>query len=124
MGRGRNKQQGYSDQYGEVGVSQDREMHSIGRQGTNSGTGGGSAGRTSTKGAVTYTRQLPKFLQKHAHLLAKAPAEAEEGVTQPEDDGGDDDDDQHDVVWQHASHGCHYGSRQVNPDCCLSSLGV
>lgn len=98
MGRGRNKQQGgYSDQYGEVGVSQDREIHGIGRQGTNSGTGGGSAGRTTTKGGVTYTRQLPKFLQKHAHLLAKAPAEAEEAVAQPEDDQHDDD-ERHDVV--------------------------
>lgn len=59
------------------------------------GSGGGTAGRTSVKGSVSYTRQLPKFLQKHAHLLAKAPAEAE-AVAEPDD--APEDDDTHDAV--------------------------
>lgn len=96
MGRGRRGHAAYSDQYGEVGVSQDRDMPPMGKQTMGSGSGGGTAGRTTVKGSVSYTRQLPKFLQKHAHLLAKAPAEAEAVGAEPDD--VPDNDDTHDAV--------------------------
>jgi hypothetical protein len=44
-------------------------------------TGGGDAGK-STKGPnLTFQRQLPKFLQPHAHLLAR-PANEEAPVVE------------------------------------------
>lgn len=70
-------------------------MPPLGKQSMGGGSGGGTAGRTSVKGSVNYTRQLPKFLQKHAHLLAKAPAEAA-AVAEPDD--VPEDDDVHDAV--------------------------
>lgn len=98
MGRRGHQQTPYSDQYGEVGGSQDRDMPPLGKQSMGAGSGGGTAGRTSVKGSVSYQRQLPKFLQKHAHLLGKPPAEVE-AVAEP--DELPEDDDVHDVVCPH-----------------------
>ena len=50
------------DQFGEVGGSQDKQQFS-GFSGRGM-TGGGSAGGSKKGGDVSYTRQVPKFLQK------------------------------------------------------------
>lgn len=80
MGRGRGKGRGggeeREDQYGGGFGSQDREEHfSAGRGGKSGGgggmTGGGEAGGSKKGSQVSYTRQVPKFLQAHAHLLGK-----------------------------------------------------
>ena len=54
------------DQYGESMVSQDRD---IGGFSGKTGSSGGNAGGGTRKG-VQLVRHVPKFLQKHAHLLA------------------------------------------------------
>lgn len=57
-----------SDQYGDVGKSQDRDEAFLG--GGGGFRGGGSAGISrGAKGNITYERRLPKFLQPYAHLM-------------------------------------------------------
>jgi tetratricopeptide (TPR) repeat protein len=91
MGRGRGRGRGgrggsgrggggdgdgdFEDQYGASMVSQDRGQHAPARgRGGGGGTGGGDAGGGRGGRGVAFdeiapTRELPKFLQAHAHLL-------------------------------------------------------
>lgn len=114
------------DQYGGGFGSQDRQEHFNAGQGSKSGsgggfTGGGEAGNVLThlsfsclcrhpmdipciqtaggskKGSqVSYVRQVPKFLQAHAHLLGKgavASLAGPEGATLVQDVDSDKEDD-------------------------------
>lgn len=71
MGKRKNTHE-FSDQYGESGP-QDREDFGGGGgagRGGGGGRGGGSAGRSRAGGvSLTFSRQLPKFLQAYAHML-------------------------------------------------------
>ena len=79
-GRGSGKDSGgYEDQYG-GGWSGGHKDHGGGGSGGGGGgggggTGGGSAGGGAKGKGVTYERQLPKFLQQHAHLLQREGAQ-------------------------------------------------
>lgn len=68
MGRRRNNQgEPRTDQFGEIGVSQDREQY--GHGGVRHGGSGGGAGGRARGRDLTYQRHIPKFLQPHAHFL-------------------------------------------------------
>ena len=74
-GRGKDSGGGYEDQYG-GGWSGGHRDHSSGPGGGGGGgvggmTGGGGAGGGKSGSGVTFQRQLPKFLQQHAHLLQR-----------------------------------------------------
>jgi len=56
------------DQFGEGGVSQDKDFGHHGGNKKGPG-GGGSAGGGARGQQLSVTRQVPKFLQAHAHLL-------------------------------------------------------
>lgn len=125
---GRGEGGGYEDQYGDVGVSQDRQEHFGHASGGGGGRGGGSAGGSRRPG-VTYTRQLPKFLQAYSHMLGHGgggqggggdggdedePTVAEEALAPKrarragdDEDGDDDDEEEFDLVrWKpEASYG-------------------
>lgn len=124
-GKGRGGGGEREDQYGGGFGSQDREEHFSAGQGAKSGsgggfTGGGEAGAVfihtrkcinkaipwlacthiaggSKKGSqVSYVRQVPKFLQAHAHLLGKgavASLAGPEGATLVQDVDSDKEDD-------------------------------
>jgi hypothetical protein len=70
---------GFSDQYGDgwSGNHRDDDSRGGGRgrgpSGGGRGTGGGDAGGKKGGGGpnLTYQRQLPKFLQPHAHLMTR-----------------------------------------------------
>ena len=74
---GRGGDSGYEDQYGGgwSGGGRDHDSNIGGKSGGGGGggggggTGGGSAGGGKPGSNVQYQRQLPKFLQAHAHLL-------------------------------------------------------
>ena len=57
-----------NDQFGEGGVSQDKDFGYHG--GNKKGPGGGGSAGGGTRGQqLSVTKHLPKFLQAHAHLL-------------------------------------------------------
>lgn len=107
MGRGRGGRRGgggdeREDQYGGGFGSQDRDQQFSGGRGGKSGaggggfTGGGEAGGSKKGSQVSYTRQVPKFLQAHAHLLGKgavASMAAPEGATLVQDVDSDKEGD-------------------------------
>ncbi|KAL3135762.1 hypothetical protein ABBQ32_007325 [Trebouxia sp. C0010 RCD-2024] len=106
MGRGRGRGRGggggeREDQYGGGFGSQDRQEHFNVGQGSKSGsgggfTGGGEAGGSKKGSQVSYVRQVPKFLQAHAHLLGKgavASLAGPEGATLVHDVDSDKEDD-------------------------------
>ena len=80
MGKSRRGGGPREDQFGEVGTSQDKQEHFQGGGGRGRGGGGGSAGggRGGASVGLTYQRQVPKFLQAHAHLLGAQLAEESE----------------------------------------------
>lgn len=109
MGRGRGKGGGggeeREDQYGGGFGSQDRQEHFSSGRGGKSGsgggfTGGGEAGGSKKGSQVSYVRQVPKFLQAHAHLLGKgavASMSGPEGATLVQEvDSDKEDDHEHD----------------------------
>ena len=73
---GRGGEGGYEDQYGSGWSGGHRDHFGGGGGGRGGGggggggTGGGTAGGGKPGSSVTYQRQLPKFLQAHAHLLS------------------------------------------------------
>ena len=72
MGKRRGGGGDYEDQYGGGWSGGHRDFGGEGRGGHGGGgggTGGGDAGGGKPGSGVTYQRQLPKFLQQHAHLL-------------------------------------------------------
>jgi tetratricopeptide (TPR) repeat protein len=85
MGKGRKRgAPPVENQFGEVGVSQDREDRGHGGRGGGSSRGGGSAGggRGGGRGVdLTFQRHVPKFLQSHAHLLGSG----QQGNQNPDD---------------------------------------
>ena len=69
MGKRRGGGGDYGDQYGGGWSGGHREPGGGAGGGGGGGGGGGSAGGGKPGSGVTYQRQLPKFLQQHAHLL-------------------------------------------------------
>ncbi|CAD7701189.1 unnamed protein product [Ostreobium quekettii] len=106
MGKHRSSGAPAYDQFGELGLPQDREESQ--RQGQRQGQrfgGGGASGPS----PIVYERHVPKFLQPYAHLIDKrrnpfdgggggeeAGARGRAGLEQAED--GDDDRDQAEAI--------------------------
>ncbi|KAI8101230.1 hypothetical protein M9435_001338 [Picochlorum sp. BPE23] len=97
MGKKRKKTHIVEDQFGEGGVSQDKEFAPprSGGPGSSKGGGGGSVPGSTP---FHYVKHVPKFLQSHAHLLGQKPAnigttdeDASDAQIHPQNDDGDDD---------------------------------